>query len=116
MSSEFLLQLEKQHLQKLENLKKQHTQLGEQIKSAQTQQAAVEGAFAATQNSLEEIQSMIKACNAAQAGQVESVEVAPPPPPAVEGEVVLPDYEKPVKPKKNAPRSAVVSTEAALPH
>lgn len=112
--NEFLLQLEKEHQQQLENLKKQHTQLAEQIKSTQDQMTAVEGAFAAKQQSLEQIQNMIKACNA-QSAQTESGEVSPPPPPAVEGEVVLPDYKKPVKPKKKTSRPAVMS-ETGLPH
>lgn len=113
--NDLLLQLEKEHQQQLENLKKQHTQLAEQVKSAQAQMTAVEGAFAAKQQSLEQIQNMIKACNA-QSAQTESGEVSPPPPPAVEGEAVLPDYKKPVnKPKKNTSRPAVMS-EAVLPH
>lgn len=115
--SEFLLQLQKEHQQQLENLKNQHNQLAKQVEEIKSQMTAVEGAFMAKKQSLEQIEAMIKAHNATQATQVKSEEVSPPPPPAVEGELVLPDYKKPAKPKKkSASRTAVVATEAALPH
>lgn len=115
--TDYLLQLKKEHEQQLENLKNQHNQLAKQVEEAKSQMTAVEGAFMAKKQSLEQIETMIKAHEAVQAVQVESGEISPPPPPAVEGEMVLPDYKKPVKPKKkNAPRPAVVSNEAVLPH